>query len=355
MAERLFFFQVNGDTRKVTVPYLDSVSDLVPLLTSKYTDKEISQDPEFWTTDKKFGVRFQISGPEDIYNGAVLEVITREGKPTESSYEESNRSSAGGPNRYNPYPQGPGGFQAGGPGGYQGGPGMFHGEGPGGFRGNGPFPGGFPGGPQSGYGGIGGPEFQETPRPNVQTCATHKKQRTIQNLSQQEDGTWVCNPTSQCKTESSAGAGGEEVCITHGKSRTLPNLEQDDDGNWTCIEGSRCKTSNQMNNRRRGGYGGGYGQFPGGYGGGFFSRGFRGGFRGRRGGGRGRGRGYGRGYGGGYGPRPFRGGRGQFSRNARGRGGGGMVCSAHGKTRTQANMQPNGSGGWVCLPTSQCK
>jgi len=360
MAERLFFFQVDGDTRKVAVPYLDSVSDLIPLLTSKYTDKDISQDPEFWTKDKKFGVRFQISTPDDIYNGAVLEVVTREGKPSESNFEESNRSSVGGPNRYNPYPQGPGGYQASGPGGYHaGGPGGYD-DGPGGFHGDGPFQGGPD---QNGFGGMGN-NFQEPQRADVQECATHKKQRTIQNLTLAEDGTWTCNPNSQCKTETSAGSGGEEVCSVHGKSRTMPNLQQGRDGKWTCMEGSRCKVSNPMGGgpggRMRGGYGGGYGQFPGsnGYGGFGPPRGFRGGFRRGRGRGRGRGPSYGRGgYGGGYGPRlgGFGGGNFRGGRGGGGRGGGGLLCTVHNKSRTQANLRSDGCGGWVCLPTSQCK
>jgi len=75
---RLFFFNYNEDTRKVTCGASDisSLDDLVPLFTNKYSDKSVpSADIEFWTTDKTYGVRHRIEGPGDIYDGAVIEVV----------------------------------------------------------------------------------------------------------------------------------------------------------------------------------------------------------------------------------------------------------------------------------------
>jgi len=312
MAEKFFFFTLDGETRKVSVPFLDSVSDLVPLLTSKFPDSEISQQPEFWTRDEKYGVNFQITTPEDIPDGAVLWVVNKE-KSAESIKPSAKDScqyeGVGGVNAAEPGASGPSGFNAGVA-----------------------FNGGLN---QGGFYGIGS---QEPLRRDVQICCTHQKRRTMQNLTQQEDGTWVCNADSECKTESSFTVGGEEqTCSRHGKSRTVQNLEQNDDGEWVCLRSSRCKTAGSGPPRRRGGRGGGYGQFsrPSGYGGGFGPyRGFRSGFiPGQR-----------CGYGSGFGARNQRGGsRGRFQ------------CSVHGKTRTEANLRSDGSGGWQCLPTSECK
>jgi len=371
MAERLFFFHLDGDVRKVIVPYLDSLSDLIPLLTSKYIGKEISQEPHFWIKDKESGALAQITSPDDIYNGAVLEVVSHEGRPPEFNYEGSNNG-FGGPNRYNPYPQGPGVYQD--PGGFCA-PESFGGPIPGGFQPEGPFNGGFQGGSN-----------QSAGKPEVKMCATHKKQRTMQNLTQQEDGTWVCSEGNECKTQSSfQSGGGEEICSIHGKSRTKQNLEQSWDGRWICLETNRCKMPNPTERRRRrgrgrsrggyglfsnpgygggppGGYGGGYGGFgpprggPPGYGGGFGPP--RGGWGYGRGRGRGRGRGYGRGYGGGFGPR-LGGGRGGYGGGAFNRRDNRnrelLVCKTHGKTRSQNNLRPDVDGGWVCIPSSECK
>jgi len=331
MDQRIFFFKLEGETRKVSVQFLDSVSDLVPLLTSKFADSEVSQDVKFWTVDEKHGVRFQVTNADEIYNGAVLEVVTQKENRPPAHFNEADRSMEG-RDRYNPYAEGPGAFDG-------RGPGRFN-DGPGGFFPGEPFSGGF-----QGNGG-----FQ---KPETKLCETHKKKRTLQNLTEQEDGTWICNENSQCKTEGTAreSSGGDEVCSLHGKPRTLQNLEKNWDGNWVCIDGSRCKVA---------GFGmrGGYGRFRGrgGFGGGFGPpRGWRG-FRRGRGFGRGRGRGYGKGFGGrgrGFG-KGFGGRRGGFRGNRRG-GGRGLRCSEHGKTRTEANMRSDGCGGWVCLPNSQCK
>jgi len=326
MGERIFFFKLDGETRKVAVPFLDCVSDLIPLLTSKYTDSDISEDAKFWTIDEQHGVRFQVTSADEIYNGAVLEVVTQKEKPEQQFF--TDRSTEG-RERFNPYGEGRGGFDA-------CGPGRFN-EDAMGFREGEPFNGGFGGG---GFG-----------KPDTQTCATHKKKRTLQNLTEQEDGTWVCNEDSQCKTQGAVRerSGEEEVCSIHGKPRTLQNLERNWDGNWVCIDGSQCKVAAPTMRGFGSGMRGGYGRFRGGFGGGFGpSRGWRGSRRGR-GFGRG-GRGRGRGYGGGF--------RGRFGRsrgNNRRGGGRGLRCSEHGKTRTEANLRSDGCGGWVCLPNSQCK
>jgi len=377
MAERLFFFHLDGDVRKVSVPHLDSLSDLIPLLSSKYSGREITQEPQFWIRNKENGIQAQVTSPDEIYNGAVLEVVTHEGRPMEFNHEGLNNR-LGGQNRYNPYPQGPSGFPVpdgfGAPGAFGGPIGFVDGPGPGGFQPEGPFNVGYQGGPAPVNNG----------RPDLQMCATHKKQRTIQNLTQQEDGTWVCNEMSQCKTQSSNQAGGSlETCSIHGKPRTKQNLEQSWDGRWICLETNRCKMGAppEKRRRRRGefreghgqfpgpgygggppGYGGGYGGFgpprggPPGYGGAFGPT--RGGWGFGRGLGRGRGRGYGRGYGGGFGPR-LGSGRGGYGGGAfRGRTNNRYnlhVCKIHGKPRSQNNLRTDESGGWICIPTSECK
>jgi len=75
--DTLFFFSYNEDTRKITVPAnkLTSLDDLLPILKENYSDKTISsKTPEYWTTDQTYGVLHKISGVDDIYPGAVIEV-----------------------------------------------------------------------------------------------------------------------------------------------------------------------------------------------------------------------------------------------------------------------------------------
>jgi len=372
MAEKLFFFHLDGDVRKVSVPHLDSISDLIPLLSSKYSGREMTQTPQFWIKNKESGIQAQVTSPDEIYNGAVLEVITHEGRPMELNHEGFNNR-LGGVNRFNPYPQGPGGFPVpdgfGAPGVLFGGPLGFVDE-PSGFEPEGTFNGGFQGGPAP----------ASSSRTDIQMCATHKKQRTIQNLTQQVDGTWICSEGSECKTQTTnPSEQGEETCSIHGKLRTKQNLEQSWDGRWICLETNRCKMSAppMRKRRRRGGFRGGYGQFSGpGYGGG--PPGYGGGYGGfgpprggplgycgsfglprgvwgfRR---RGRGRGYGRGYGG-FGPR-LGDGRGGYGGGAfRGRTNNKYnlhFCKIHGKPRSQNNLTTDESGGWICIPTSECK
>jgi len=108
----------------------------------------------------------------------------------------------------------------------------------------------------------------------------------MQNLMQKDDGTWVCNAASQCKTERINRVKGEEkMCRRHGKLRTLRNLKQDENGEYTCLNNSRCKGADPVGTGTAVGYGGGYGRFSG-YGGGFGRQGgyddvFHGSHRGR--------------------------------------------------------------------------
>jgi len=90
----------------------------------------------------------------------------------------------------------------------------------------------------------------------------------MQNLVQKDDGTWVCNSASQCKTERiNRVKGQEKMCRRHGKLRTLRNLKQDDNGEYTCLNSSRCKGADPVGTGGVG-YGGGYRRFSE-YGGGF--------------------------------------------------------------------------------------
>jgi len=77
MAELVFFFDHEGDTRKITCVEGDiqSVDDLIPMVEAKYSDVELdTKDVRFWTTDQNFHIRHKLETPKDIYNGAVLEV-----------------------------------------------------------------------------------------------------------------------------------------------------------------------------------------------------------------------------------------------------------------------------------------
>jgi len=74
--EKVFFFKHEGDTRKITDESIDSLEDLIQVFHSKFKDKAIPKDGlEYWTTDKTYGVRHIIETPDDIYDGAVVEVV----------------------------------------------------------------------------------------------------------------------------------------------------------------------------------------------------------------------------------------------------------------------------------------
>lgn len=77
MAEKVFFFDHGGDTRKVTYAEdeLTSLEDLLTLLATKYSDVEIdTKDVTFWTTDQTYKIRHKLDRVQDIYEGALLEV-----------------------------------------------------------------------------------------------------------------------------------------------------------------------------------------------------------------------------------------------------------------------------------------
>jgi len=75
--DKLFFFTYNDDTRKINFPedQLTSLTDLHPLVKETYSDLTMTQnEPEYWTADEKFGVKYRIANVDDIYPGAIIEV-----------------------------------------------------------------------------------------------------------------------------------------------------------------------------------------------------------------------------------------------------------------------------------------
>jgi len=77
MAEKVFFFDYEGDTRKVTraEDEIESIEDLVQMVKELYTDVEISkEDVKLWTKDETYKIRHKVESPKQVYNGAVLEV-----------------------------------------------------------------------------------------------------------------------------------------------------------------------------------------------------------------------------------------------------------------------------------------
>jgi len=335
MTGKLFFFDLEGDVRKVSAPSLDCISDLISLLRNKYSAIDISQeDPEFWITDKKLGTRFRITSTEEINNGAVLEVIPSEKKSSDANQDWSSWLAALGPYRWNPNKH------------------VLDSTLVSRLRGSrlrsrrkfGDRPSKSPRDrPLSGESNW---KNGRSWRPDVRTCATHKKQRTLPNLRRQEDGTWTCVEHSRCRTGGSAGeeAGDrEQVCSIHGKSRTLKNLEKSWDGSWICLKESRCIVASKDSDAIEG-----YGKFSG------PSSRESGGLRRERKQGRGGERGS-----------RIRGGLGTVSGSSQDLYGGGrfklrsnrraLKCIIHGKTRTATNLRSDGCGGLVCLPSSQCR
>jgi len=76
----------------------------------------------------------------------------------------------------------------------------------------------------------------------VKICSVHGKQRSASNMEEGEDGEWVCIEKYRCKVvPAGAKAAGEQMCSIHNKSRSTPNLKQTEDGEWVCIDGSMCK------------------------------------------------------------------------------------------------------------------
>jgi len=84
--QKLFFFNLEGDTRKVTcfTNELGSLADLVPMVQHKFGDKTVSTtNLEFWTTDQAYNVRHKLDSVDDIYDGAVIEVTNQQKRKRE--------------------------------------------------------------------------------------------------------------------------------------------------------------------------------------------------------------------------------------------------------------------------------
>jgi len=241
--ERLLFFKVGEDTRKVTVSEPPrTMHEITRLLTTRFDNINTSAELEYWIKDQKFGVRYQISSTEDVYNGAVLEVITRTKKAPKPKtrvpiIERKPRLRP--ERRFNSFSQNVGmsnGWPSLGP------PSMPRSPPPMLMR------------PPPMAMGLPPISMGQPPKSNVDVrmCSVHNKERTLMNLSKNDEGRWVCNPDSQCKTASMLALG-EETCSIHNKVRTLPNLEKNRDGKWICIEGARCKVQ-----KKKDGFGGGF-------------------------------------------------------------------------------------------------
>jgi len=79
MAEKVLFFDHEGDTRKVTYTEnkLTSLEDLKTMLAAKYDDVTLdTEDVIFWTTDQKYKIRHKLDKVQDIYEGALIEVTS---------------------------------------------------------------------------------------------------------------------------------------------------------------------------------------------------------------------------------------------------------------------------------------
>lgn len=76
----------------------------------------------------------------------------------------------------------------------------------------------------------------------IKICTVHGKQRSSTNMELNEENEWVCIEKYRCKEPQKGSKSGEgQMCTVHNKSRTAQNLKQDDNGDWVCITGSRCK------------------------------------------------------------------------------------------------------------------
>jgi len=81
VGDKLFFFNLDGDTRKVTcfANELGSLADLIPMVQNKFGDKNVvTANIEFWTTDQSYGVRHKLDSLQDIYDGAIIEIMTQQ-------------------------------------------------------------------------------------------------------------------------------------------------------------------------------------------------------------------------------------------------------------------------------------
>jgi len=95
MSEFVFFFDHEGDTRKVTcgADEFQSVEDLIPLLQNKYEEVEFdTKEVKFWTKDQTYQVRHKVEALEDVYSGAILEVTS--GKEQKRKRENDKEGAA---------------------------------------------------------------------------------------------------------------------------------------------------------------------------------------------------------------------------------------------------------------------
>jgi len=263
------------------------------MFTNKFRDAEFGGDIEFWSKDQKFGVRFKISSADEIYNGAVLEVIT----PAKKDKVPTTEVTCGPDSRVDS------------------------------FSNKAEWPGSRP----------------PVPISDVMLCSVHKKRRTLMNLMKDDDDNWVCVPDSVCKTGTSSNTR-EQTCSIHGKVRTLSNLQKKN-GEWVCLQRAQCKG---FGVEQRPSYFSSFrssnGQFvPLSDRGGLPGRGAlpeRGGFRPSNGQ---------------LGPLPQRGGyQGGPDDWSRDRASFAQICSIHGKERSMNNLINDG-GRWVCDPAFECK
>jgi len=80
MAEKVFFFDYAGDTRKVTcgADEIETIQSLVLMVEAMYSDVEIcTEDVKLWIKDQTYQIRHKLENLEEIYNGAVIEVTLK--------------------------------------------------------------------------------------------------------------------------------------------------------------------------------------------------------------------------------------------------------------------------------------
>jgi len=77
MSEKVFFFDYAGDTRKVTCGQdeIETIQSIVLMVEALYSDVEIcTEDVKLWMKDQTYQIRHKLDNPEEIYNGAIIEV-----------------------------------------------------------------------------------------------------------------------------------------------------------------------------------------------------------------------------------------------------------------------------------------
>lgn len=72
-------------------------------------------------------------------------------------------------------------------------------------------------------------------------CTLHKRVRTFENLKQNDEGQWVCNPEVQCQVAVVKEEAEMLMCSVHQRLRTSENLSKNPGGEWVCNAGCRCQ------------------------------------------------------------------------------------------------------------------